>query len=186
MSKLVLPMRVFALPLVFALGGCPAVHQPPPARAQDAANELNLNARFGRMEMAAEGVSPKAREAFFERRRGWGGNIRIADYELAGLKMQGEEDAEIYVKIAWYRANEGDLRTSTLKQKWHEFKGDWKLVDESRLDGDVGLLGEPAPAFSAEPSAPKRTQFPTIRLGQNPDAFDPAPAPAPAPADAPR
>lgn len=128
--------------------------------------ELNLNTRFGRMEIAAEQVSPPARDQFFQTRRAWGGPIRIADYELAGLKMQGDEKAEVYVKIAWYRVAEGDLRTSTLKQKWQAFKGDWKLVEEARLDGDVGLLGEAVP--DPMPSFPRRQQFPTIRLGQGP------------------
>jgi len=149
---------------MFALAGCPAVHQPPPVRAQEAAMELNLNTRFGRMEIAAEQVAPSARDQFFERRKTWGGTIRIADYEFAGLKMKDDSNAEVFVKIAWFRTNEGDLRTSTLKQKWRAFTGDWKLVDEERSDGDYGLLGEPEPPAAAP--EPKRTQFPTIRLGQ--------------------
>ncbi|MBX3192844.1 MAG: hypothetical protein KF819_38020 [Labilithrix sp.] len=144
--------------------GCPLGGQSKGARAQEAALELNLNARFGRMELAAERVAPKARDSFFDRRRTWGGNVRIADYELAGLRMTGDADCETVVKVAWYRANEGDLRLTTVKQSWHDFKGDWKLTEEMRSDGDVGLFGEPLPA--PEPGAPaRRTQFPTIRLG---------------------
>jgi hypothetical protein len=149
---------------VFALG-CPLGGMSKPARAQEAALELNLNARFGRMELAAEHVSPKARDGFFDRRKAWGTNVRVADYDMTGLKMQGEDDAETFVKVAWYRANEGDLRVTTLKQKWHDFKGDWKLTDEQRIDGDVGLLGEPVapPTPGAVPA--RRAQFPTITLG---------------------
>ena len=116
---------------------------------QEAALELNLNARFGRMEMAAEHVSTKAREGFFLRRKHGGSNVRVADYELAGLRLlSGEEEAETVVKIAWYRANEGELRLTTVKQKWHDFKGAWKLTEETRAEGDVGLLGEPRPPAS--------------------------------------
>jgi hypothetical protein len=174
----------FALALslsVFALG-CPLGGQSKPARAQEAALELNLNARFGRMELAAEHVAPKARDQFFDRRKAWGGNVRVADYDMTGLKMHGEDDAETFVKVAWYRANEGDLRVTTLKQKWHDFKGDWKLTDESRVDGDLGLLGEPAPAPVAGTAPPKRSQFPTIYLGSGNGAATEAPAPAPQPA----
>ena len=154
---------------MFALG-CPLGGQSKPARAQEAALELNMNARFGRMEIAAERVAPKARDAFFDRRKGWGGTIRVADYDLTGLRMQGEDDAETFVKVAWYRANQPDLRVTTLKQKWHDFKGDWKLTEEQRLDGDVGLLGEatpaaPVPANGEPATAPRRQQFPTIYLG---------------------
>ena len=119
------------------------------------------------MELAAERVAPKARDQFFDRRRAWGGSVRVADYDMTGLKMKGEDDAETFVKIAWYRANEGDLRVTTLKQKWHRLKGDWKLTEEQRLDGDLGLLGEPpVAAWPRWPKRRKRSQFPTIYLGR--------------------
>ncbi len=162
--------------------GCGLAGQSKPAKAQEAALELNLNARFGRMEMAAEHISPKARDAFFERRKAWGGSVRVADYDLTGLKIIGEDDAESYVKIAWYRANEGDLRVTTVKQKWHsDAKGDWKLTEEQRVDGDVGLLGEPPVArTTAAAAAPKRSQFPTIYLGSGAPEAPAQPAVAPA------
>ena len=182
-------MRVLTAPLALAFAaslfllGCP--HQSGPARAQEAATELNVNTRFGRLELAAEKVAPAAREAFLARRKAWGGNVRVADYELASFKMKGESDAEMVVKVAWYRIDEGDLRVTMLKQSWHDFKGDWRLVDEHRAEGDVGLIGEPAPNEPAR-SVAKRAQFPTIRLGQQPPeastADDAATAPAAVPA----
>ena len=134
--------------------------------------------------MAAEHISPKARDGFFERRKAWGGSVRVADYDLTGLKIIGEDDAESYVKIAWYRANEGDLRVTTVKQKWHsDAKGDWKLTEEQRVDGDVGLLGEPPVApTAAAVAAPRRSQFPTIYLGggRRPKPLSASPSPRPA------
>lgn len=156
-----------ALALAAASAGCPAMQQSPPARAQEAALETNLNARFGRMELAAENVAPDARNGFFERRRGWGGKVRISDYELTGLRMtdkKKEADADVFVKVAWYRIDEGDLRVTTVKQRWHDFKGSWKLVEEQRLDGDVGLLGEPLPPAPPK-TGPRNAQFPTVRIG---------------------
>ncbi len=177
---------VLALFSSLVLLGCPLGHQSGPARAQEAATELNVNTRFGRMELAAEHVAPAAREAFLTRRKAWGGNVRVADYELAGFAMKGDSDAEMLVKVAWYRVDQGDLRVTTLKQKWHDFRGDWRLVDESRADGDVGLIGEPVPAPAAEArgkAASKSAQFPTIRLGQaapeaQPEELEPTPQPA--------
>lgn len=177
-------MRVLvAVAAALVLTGCPVNHQSPPARAQEAALECNLNTRFGRMELAAERVAPDARVPFFERRRAWGGRIRVADYEMMGVRMKGDSDAEVFVRFAWYRVDEGDLRVTTVKQKWHDFKGSFQLVDEQREGGDLGLLGEHVPA---PPPAPKKNaQFPTIRLGQGkPEAPAPAPEEAP-PADAP-
>ncbi len=183
-----------ALAVSIFTSGCALAGQSKPARMQEAALELNLNARFGRMELAVERVSPKQRDAFMERRKAWGGVVRLADYELTGLRiLPGEEEAETSVKIAWYRASENELRQTTLKQKWRDFKGDWKLTDETRVEGDVGLIGE-APVLvptnvAAAPA--RRAQFPTIRLGNGnslgsdapeevPSAAAPARGPAPA------
>lgn len=163
-------MRTF-IALAFSasmLGGCALAGQSKPARAQEAALELNLNARFGRMELAVEHVAPKARDAFMEKRRAWGTSVRVADYDMTGLKMMpGDEECETVVRVAWFRASENDLRTTTLKQKWHDFKGDWKLTDETRIDGDLGLLGEPPVPNAAGPvmATGRRPQFPTITLG---------------------
>ena len=115
---------------------------------------------------------PRARRSSRGARRG-ARSIRVADYELAGLKMNGEADAETFVKVAWYRVDQGDLRVTTLKQKWHDFKGAWQLVDESRAGGDLGLIGDPAPSEPAK--APKNAQFPTIRLGNQQGPEQPEP-----------
>src|SRR5579872_2434269 len=80
------------------------------ARAQEAAQELNVNARFGRMELVVERVAAKEREEFLTHHRGWGGGIRVADSELSGFHMTGDTDAEVSVRVAWYRPDEGDLR----------------------------------------------------------------------------
>ena len=162
---------------------------------QEAAQELNVNARFGRMEMAAEHVAPTAKEQFFERRKAWGNRVRVADYEVAGMRLsKGQEDAEMYVKIAWYRVDEGDLHQTTVRQKWHDFKGAWKLTEESRIDGEIGLLGERIQqVVPAAQSGPRHAQFPTIRLGggggqpneELPAPTEGAPAQSAAPASAP-
>jgi hypothetical protein len=158
---------VLAVTVSFALSGCALASQSKPARAQETALELNLNARFGRMELAAEHVAPAARDAFFDKRKGWGTSIRVADYDMTGLRMgKNDEDCETFVRVAWFRAAENDLHTTTLKQKWHDFKGDWKLTEESRIDGDIGLLGEP-PVVSVNPTqgSGRRAQFQSITLG---------------------
>jgi hypothetical protein len=155
---------LFALaPLVLA--GCP---MPPSAgaRMQEAAMELNTNTRFGRMELAVEHVAPTEREEFIAHRRGWGSRIHLADYEMVGARMgKNDEDAEVSVKYAWYRPDEGDLRTTIVRQKWHDHKGDWQLVGEARVEGDLGLFGEPIPPPAVAPRG--NVQFPTVRLGND-------------------
>lgn len=133
------------------------------ARAQEAAQEMNLNTRFGRMELAVENVAPETREEFVSHRRAWGNKLRIADTEMAGLRKVADENVEVLVRVAWFRMADQDLKVTTLKQKWHDFKGDWKLVSETRLEGDIGLIGEPV--AEAPPQPREHAQFPTVRLG---------------------
>lgn len=174
-------MRATTLALACSmLLGCLG-HQSGPARAQEAATEVNVHSRFGRMELAAARVAPAARAAFLQRRMAWGKDVRLADYELTGFQMNGETEAESWVRVAWYRADQTTLRVTTLKQSWRDFKGDWQLVDEGRADGDLGLFGEPAP--SAPASGPKPAHFPVIRLGA-PSPLGGGDADLPAPPDA--
>ena len=162
-------VHVLGLTLSLLASACALAGQSKTARAQETALETNMNARFGRLEIAVEHVSPKARDTFMEHRRAWGSSIRVADYDMVGLKMTGEDDCETVVRVAWYRAAENDLRATSVKQKWHETKGDWQLTDESRLDGDPGLLGdkvpEPAKDVAAAQAATPRRAFPTVTLG---------------------
>jgi hypothetical protein len=173
-------MRSLVRPLAAAaslvLLGCPVGHQSPTVRAQEAATEFNVDTRFGRMEIAAERVAPEERMAFLERRRAWGASVRVADYELAGVRMHGDADADAFVRVSWYRVDQGDLHLTTLKQKWHDFKGEWRLVGEDRADGEAGLIGDGAAPLPAPPA--RTAQFPTIRLGAHPPAEPPASAPA--------
>jgi len=171
-------MRI-ALALVF-LSGCAIVAPMSAAsRAQETSTELNTNTRFGRLELATEHVDPKHREAFLVQHKAWGNNIRVADYEMAGFKMKGDDDAETLVRVSWYRVENGDLRNTLIRQQWKQVKGDWRLIEEARAEGDPGLMNDALPAPIAEPVDPnappkKPAQFPTIRLGST----DNAPAPS--------
>lgn len=133
------------------------------ASAQEAASELNLNARFGRTEIAMDRVALDARDEFSAHHKGWGTTVRVADVELAGMQMHTEHDVEVLVHVSWYRPEEQELRSTTLKQGWREKNG-WQLVAEKRVEGDVGLLGEPV-VFMAPAETRAPAQFPTVRLG---------------------
>ena len=154
-------------PLLFScLLSATACMMPPTGAAliQQTAQQFNFDTRFGRMEMAVEQVSPRYLEKFQERHRYWGGSVHITDAETLGMKMKGEEDADVSVRVAWYRATEGDLRTTIVRQRWHRFRSGWLLDGEERADGDVGALGEAVDIL--EPETPtKSAQFPTVHLG---------------------
>jgi hypothetical protein len=148
-----------------ALAAC--MGQSRPARAQEAASDMNTHIRFGRVELAGEKVDTSYRNKFVERRRQWGQGIRLGDTEISAIRMVGEDRAETNVSVSWYRVDEGELHSTKIKQIWKDFKGDWRLIEEERVDGDVGLLGEPVPERVRSKEAPKNAQFPTIRLGTN-------------------
>lgn len=159
-------MRRFALavlPFVFACAG-----QSRPARMQEAASELNLNARFGRMELASEHVAPQGREAFFGHRKVWGTRVRIVDSELVGVRFQ-KDDAEAVasVRVAWQPVDDGDMRLTTVRQTFKDMRNGWYMVAEERAEGDVGLFGEKPEVPQDTPTpAPRKSKFDTIRLGQ--------------------
>ena len=160
-----LSMRCTTTVLAIAFAGTACAMPPGPlASAQEAAQELNLDARFGRTEIAMDHVAPSARDAFTAHHRAWGTGVRVADVELAGMRAHGDHDVEILVHVAWYRPEEQELHSTTLKQGWNDKNG-WQLTTESRIDGDVGLIGE-AIVFEAPPGGERPpAQFPTVRLG---------------------
>ncbi len=139
------------------------------ASAQTAATNFTNNVRFGRMELAAEQVAPgeKNQSAFVEHHSAWGNRIRVADAELVGIKMvKKDEEADVSVKVSWFRLDEEELRLTTIKQKWTAKYGGWLLASETRVDGDIGLLGEKVE--QAEDAPPRdNVHFPTIHIGQN-------------------
>jgi hypothetical protein len=160
MRKLVVVL--FASFGALGLEGCPA---PPTAlaRAQQAAQEFNQDVRFGRSELMMEHIAPSARDDFATRHREWGTGVRLADLELAGIRPRGDHELHVIVRVAWYRPEEQELRTTTLEQRWSDKNG-WQLVEEKRLDGDVGLLGEHV-VYETPSEGRAPAQFPTVHLG---------------------
>jgi hypothetical protein len=138
-------------------------------KAQETAQDLNLDTRFGRMELAVEKVAEREREAWLKRHKSWGGAIRIADTEIGGVRMRSQTEAVVTVRIAWYRLEEQELRMTALKQTYKDVDGVWRLAGETRTDGDLGLLGEPAPPPAPAVAQVKRAYYPTVRIGADQD-----------------
>jgi hypothetical protein len=161
-------MRTIAVVTVWmvalALTGCPA----PPnslARAQQTAQEFNLDSRLGHGELSLDRVAPDAREQYRAQHRAWGTSVRVVDVEILGMKAQGERDVQTLVRVAWYRPEDEELRSTTVEQSWSDKAAGWQLVLERRVEGEMGLLGEPV--LYQSPDARRPTQFPTVRLTGN-------------------
>jgi hypothetical protein len=128
--------------VALVLTGCFA----PPTRTQrltDAARELNLAARFGRMDIAAGHAAQGARETFVQRRSQWGRDVRVVDVALTNLALDEDgRKAVVTVDVAWTRMDEGSLRNTRVAQVWRDDDRGWRLTRERRVAGDLGLFGE--------------------------------------------
>jgi hypothetical protein len=148
-----------------AAAGCGGMLSPA-GKAQEAAINLNMDARLGRVEFCLEHVDLKNREKFTKVHATWGKKFRIVDSEIISFKMGKDDDAaDVDVQVSWYRPEYGDLHITVLHQKWRSVNGDWFLSSEERVDGDNGLMGEHVEI--AEPEAPPpRALFQTVRIGE--------------------
>ncbi len=114
----------------------------PAARLTDAARELNIATRFGRMDIAVGRASKPTRKVFLERRASWGHELRVLEVELAGLSMKDAHHAVVDVDVQWMRMNESSLHVTRLAQVWNDDDGGWQMTREKRIAGDMGLFGE--------------------------------------------
>jgi hypothetical protein len=152
--------------LLALLTGCGALPPTGLQLGQQTAQDFNMDARFGRSELVMNRISPAEREEYALHHRAWGSGVRVADVEIVGTKPHGDADFDVFLRISWYRMDEQDLKSTTVKQSWHQKSDDWLLSGEQRLDGDLGLLGETV--VVEQPSGPRPpAQYPTIRLGES-------------------
>ncbi len=114
----------------------------PAQKATDAARELNMAARWGRMNEAIGRTDPKERAGFAKRHANWHTSVRIVETELAGLNMKDATTATIQVDVSWMFSDDPTLRVTRLQQEWSDAEGKWVMLSEEKLSGDPGLFGE--------------------------------------------
>jgi hypothetical protein len=131
------------LGLLIAVTSQTACMPPTPAqKATDAARELNMAARWGKMDEAIGLTSPKARAGFSQRHAKWHGEVRLVETELAGLNMKDATHATVQVDVSWNFEDDPTLRVTRLTQEWSDAEGSWILTSEKMSGGDPGLFGE--------------------------------------------
>ena len=153
------------LPLVtLLLGGCLFQNVSAEERLRDAVVGLNDEARWYRLDLAAQRVAAPFQGIFRATHYAWGRSIQIADSEIVHVEVAGEDrdQATSWVAIRWYRPNSLYLVDSTLKQEWRKVPGGYVLTAETVVDGSEDLLvlpaesddpGEEEPAADAAASA---------------------------------
>lgn len=141
--------------VLLALAGC--VPPTPAQKATDAARELNMGARWGRMNEAIGRAAPKAQAEFAKRRANWHDKLRIVETELTSLNMKDAMHATVQVDVSWMFDDDPTLRVTRLTQEWSDADGKWLMVSEKKIGGDPGLFGEKV----KKAEKPRDTHFPS-------------------------
>jgi hypothetical protein len=123
------------------MNGCFAPASPT-MRVNDAAHDLNIATRFGKMELAVSHVDASVRADFMARRSQWGREIRIIDVDLGSVDVRDETHAVVTIEVSWVPLRDDILRSTRVTQTWEDRGKGWKLTREVRASGDQGLFGE--------------------------------------------
>ena len=114
----------------------------PVQRVSDAARDLNVSTRFGKMDLIASHVDANLRADFVSRRSQWGKEIRLVDIDLSGVQVQDSTHAAVILDVSWVPLRDDILRATRILQYWEDGGQGWRLVREQKMAGDPGLFGE--------------------------------------------
>lgn len=153
------PVPLLLLLCAPLLGGCLFHNISPGERLRDAVVGLNDQARWTRMDLAVENVSPTFRPEWRRTRHDWGRNIQIGDVEIMDVTMAADTDQAVsVVAVSWYRYDTMTLRRTVLRQEWEHGSGTYFLLAESVVDGDPALIAPPPEPAAEEPDAPAQRE----------------------------
>jgi hypothetical protein len=134
----------------------------PTQRVSDAARDLNVGTRFGKMDFVASYVDPQVRADFMARRTDWGREIRLVDLDLSSVAIRDATHATVTVDVSWVPLRDNTLRSTRVEQNWQDNGRGWLLVRERRLSGDRGLFGE---VIASQNAPHPDVHLPTKTLG---------------------
>jgi hypothetical protein len=94
--------------------------------------------RWANLPQAAVRILPSAREAFLNEREELEEELRIDDFEIMRLKMEGDsqETAKVQIKWTWHMDREGIVKSTTSRQDWRRYGSRWIMLKEAHLRGD--------------------------------------------------
>jgi hypothetical protein len=102
----------------------------------DAVRTYNDGVRWERFTAAATAVPPRERDAFLDEREELADDLRISDYEVVRVKDRGPDEADVQVKLTWYRDSVGTVRETWARQRWERQGKSWRITAEERVRGD--------------------------------------------------
>lgn len=138
-------MRTWILVLMFGVSGCFMANTSPQKKISDSVQDLNEQARWGRIGDAALLVEPAYRDTFVSAHRGWGSEIQLADTEIVHVQIASDaEHANAIVTYSWYAMDTMTLHETTIRQRWSAHSGGYALTSEAVIKGDSRLLNATA------------------------------------------
>jgi uncharacterized protein (DUF927 family) len=107
----------------------------------DAVQNLNNQARWGRINDAALLVQPEYRETFLTQHSRWGTDIQLADSEVVNIQITNDsKNASAFVSYSWYAMTDMTLHETTLRQLWEAQNSSYVLSSETVVKGNPKLL----------------------------------------------
>jgi hypothetical protein len=98
----------------------------------------NEGVRWVKLPQAAVRILPSEREAFLDEREKLEEELRIDDFEITRLKINGDtqDTADVQIKWTWHMDRQGIVRTTTSKQEWKRYGKRWLMLKEAHVRGD--------------------------------------------------
>jgi hypothetical protein len=123
-----------ALITVLMLGcGAAALHSEPDL--SESVRQFNDGVRWERFAAAASAIPTRERSQFVDDMDQRAGDVKITDYEVVRVDPHGEREAQVQIKLTWYKASEGTVHETHAMQTWERHGKVWWMVDEIRLRG---------------------------------------------------
>ncbi|MDH5491207.1 MAG: hypothetical protein OEY14_04585 [Myxococcales bacterium] len=145
-------MRTLLALALLVLSGCIFSNASAETRLRDSIYGFNDAARWGRLDIAEQTVSPAARGRIRHSRLAWGRGLQIADSEILEVRVdEDRQGATSIVAVRWYARASMLLQETRIVQRWQREGGVFVLIEESVGEGNEGLLdlGQPATAGDA-------------------------------------
>ena len=126
-------MKLVGVVIAAVLAGC---HSPRSGDTLgDSIRVYNEGVRWERFAVAAVHVPPRERSQFVDDADERSKDLKITEYDVVRVEPKGDNEAEVHVKLSWYKESEGKVRETQSLQTWERHGKTWLIVGEVRLKG---------------------------------------------------
>ena len=141
---------------VFGITGCLTPGQRREDTLMREARLFNDDLRWGRWDSMTSSMPPADREPFKARVELVDKELVLGDFEVTAINFQdGNEAANVTVKIDWYWKRDQIVKNSELVQRWEWKAGRWVMTQQRRSRGDrFPLVPEPIKPPDAKDQIP--------------------------------